>query len=266
MPEAATESGKEAQGSNPIELLAPGSRHVILGDPGSGKSTLLRFLALAGTHPEIRARYATQEDSRLTVLVILRRYADELKATPRLSLVDYLLRVIPQDFNLPAIDREFLEFYLYAGKAILLFDGVDELPRLFVKERAGLLIEVGSDLYSFVHLTFQEYLSASHLRKSGETAGVSVIWDIISERCAQPRWHEVIRLLVGSFERSESQQYILERILRDPDDRHALNCSLLAGGGLVDSAIRRRIACTLPASFSSTFGCVSVIEGRPDAG
>lgn len=57
----------------------------------------------------------------------------------------------------------------------------------FVKERAGLLIEVGDGLYSFVHLTFQAYLTATHLRKSGETGGVGVIWTCIADRCGDGR-------------------------------------------------------------------------------
>ena len=105
----------------------------------------------------------------------------------------------------------------------------------FVKERAGLLIEVGDGLYSFVHLTFQEYLTATHLRKSGETAGMGVIWELIEERCSDSRWHEVIRLLVGSLERTESQEYLLKRVLPKQGDNHYWQRALLVGGCLLDS-------------------------------
>jgi len=66
----------------------------------------------------------------------------------------------------------------------------------FVKERAGLLIEAGDGLYSFVHLTFQEYLTATYLRKSGEAGGMDAIWRLIEKRCGDSRWHEVVRLNV----------------------------------------------------------------------
>ncbi len=66
----------------------------------------------------------------------------------------------------------------------------------FVKERAGLLIEAGDELYSFVHLTFQEYLTATYLRKSGEAGGMDAIWRLIEKRCGDSRWHEVVRLKV----------------------------------------------------------------------
>ncbi len=105
----------------------------------------------------------------------------------------------------------------------------------FVKETAGLMIEVGSGLYSFVHLTFQEYLTATHLKKNGEAGGVGVIWDFIADRCGDARWHEVIRLLLGSFERAEAQEYFMERILpRQADEEDAHERSLLAGGCLLD--------------------------------
>ncbi|MCP4647347.1 MAG: hypothetical protein GY852_06370, partial [bacterium] len=83
----------------------------------------------------------------------------------------------------------------------------------FVKDEAGLLIEVGEGKYSFVHLTFQEYLAATHLRKSGEMGGMEVVWTFIENRCRESRWHEVIRLLTGALERTEAQAFLLERIL-----------------------------------------------------
>lgn len=49
----------------------------------------------------------------------------------------------------------------------------------FVRERAGLLIEAGDRQYSFVHLTFQEYLTATFLRKSGEAGGMPVVWQAV---------------------------------------------------------------------------------------
>jgi hypothetical protein len=109
-------------------LTAIGTRHVVLGDPGSGKSTLLRFLALAGHHKELQQRYNVQPDNRLPIIVTLRKYADELKANPNLSLIDYVIEDAQADLSIRSADLDFFEYFLESGEAILLFDGLDELP------------------------------------------------------------------------------------------------------------------------------------------
>ena len=445
--EGAVENDHQTTRTDPLDLLAPGGCHVILGDPGSGKSTLLRFLGLAGNQPKLIERFGAQQDERLPILVTLRQYADELKGRSDLTLVDYIRELTQSDLALWEADPEFFAYYLYAGKAILLLDGLDELassdfkttvrdrvaeflqdypgnttiltsrivgydeevrydslgfshhlvarlslpdiedfvtnwyrarlandaelqrhsedlirifrdpdnrsirdlaenPLLltiiclvhridavlpdervvlyqkctetllntwhtwkfhseqqrsrnkverrnrarmeaiaywmhclldeegetqravvpyedlrdflaeyitdieksrdnpeelaetflrFIKERAGLLVEAGDGLYSFLHLTFQEYLSATYLRKSGETAGIGIIWEFIEGRCVDSRWHEVIRLLVGSLERTESQAFLLERIVSGEAGLDDAPRALLAGGCLLDS-------------------------------
>jgi hypothetical protein len=448
VPEGAVESDTKVTRTDPLTLLAPGARHVILGDPGSGKSTLLRFLALAGSQPQLMKQYGAKKDDRLPVLVTLRRYADDLKSRPSLSLRDHILELTRGDLSLSTVDAEFFDYHLCAGQAIILLDGLDELPsphlkttvrdrvaellqsypgnttvvtsrivgydkevrydglgfahhhvarlslkditgfvtnwyeaRLenaaerqrhatdlgriingpenrairelaenpllltiiclvhridavlpdervvlyqkctetllntwhawkfhseetrsrnkveqrnrarmeaiayrmhcllgeegrtqravvpyadlrdflaqyiaeiekpsrddpcslaeeflhFVKDRAGLLIEAGDQLYSFVHLTFQEYLTATYFRKSGETGGVGVIWECIEDRCGDSRWHEVIRLLVGALERRESQDHMLRRIMPEQEDDDYVQRALLVGGCLIDS-------------------------------
>lgn len=437
----------EAIRTDPLTLLAAGHRHVILGDPGCGKSTLLRFLALAGFHPPLMARFGQTGDGRLPLIVVLRQFADELKERPELALDDYLIETAQGYLGVPGFDREFLAYYLELGEAIFLFDGIDELPdpdfkrtlrdkirallrrypgntvlvtsrivgydkairyeglgfshhqvaRLplpdiegfvhnwyraridneqertrhandlirilhdpdsraildlaenpllltiiclvhridavlpdervvlyqkctetllntwhawkfkiehqksrnkverrnrarmeaiahwmhtamgdqkkgqravvpyaglldfladyiaefeqpryeeprelaetflrFVRERAGLLIEAGDRQYSFVHLTFQEYLTATFLRKSGEAGGMAVVWQAVRGIITQSRWHEVLRLLIGSLERAESQRFLLEKIRTEGGDKEATPRALLLGGCLLD--------------------------------
>ncbi|WP_176722476.1 NACHT domain-containing protein [Candidatus Thiosymbion oneisti] len=442
-----TAPADDAVRTDPLTLLAAGNRHVILGDPGCGKSTLLRFLALAGFHPPLMARFGQTGDGRLPLFVVLRQFADELKERPELELGDYLIETAQGYLGVEEFDREFLDYYLELGEAILLFDGIDELPdpefkrivrdkirallrrypgnttlvtsrivgyekairyeglgfshhqvaRLtrpdieafvhnwyraridnqqerahhandlirilhdqdsrairdlaenpllltiiclvhridavlpdervvlyqkctetllntwhawkfklehqksrnkverrnrarmeaiahwmhgamgdqekgqravvpyqdllgfltdyvaeferpryedprqlaatflyFVRERAGLLIEAGDRQYSFVHLTFQEYLTATFLRKSGEAGGMPVIWQAVQGIITQSRWHEVLRLLIGSLERAESQHFLLEQIRTDDRDEDATRRALLLGGCLLD--------------------------------
>src|SRR5262245_45176409 len=88
----------------------------------------MRFLALAGISPELQVKYGARQDDRLPVLITLRKYSDELKGQPNLSLLDYILQNVQADFSLASADIAFFEYYLESGKAVLLFDGLDELP------------------------------------------------------------------------------------------------------------------------------------------
>jgi hypothetical protein len=122
---------------DPVDFLALGSCHVILGDPGSGKTTLLKFLALLGRSkalqrrswkPDRASRFQFISDERLPVFVTLRRYADAIKSDDNLSLIEYMRANIEADLSIGGVPIEFIEYYLESGNAILLFDGVDELP------------------------------------------------------------------------------------------------------------------------------------------
>ena len=450
VPEQADDRNEDAPRENPLELLhPPGGRHVILGDPGSGKSTLLKFLCLAGRSEPLQARYDVQPDRRLPILVVLRRYSDALKDDPDVSLLDYIVRNLRAELSLPHLDQAFLEYYLESGEAILLFDGMDELPnprfkkkvrdrvhcllntypgntaivtsrivgyenpyrfddkgyrhlklarlalpemerfvadwyavrvensaerqanvddlnrilrdteeeairglaanpllltiialvhridavlpdervvlyqkctetllntwhtwkfraaeaqarrgkierrnrariealahwmhrqagsadarersvvsfeqardfltdhirqheRLedpddapdlaedfleFVKSRAGLLIEVGDRQYSFVHLTFQEYLTATYLAARMELSGADAIWAEIGPLVSDPRWHEVIRLLIAGLRSADSQALLVSRLVDPHGIRDETHVALLLGGLLLD--------------------------------
>ncbi len=449
LPAEANEVDPEIGPINPLSFLGPGTWRVVLGDPGSGKSTLLRFLALAGISEPLQEGYGAKPDKRLPILVTLRRYADELKSRPNLSLLDYLQENIQADFNLKSADLDFLEYYLDNGQTILLFDGLDELPsshfkqvirdrilslvttypgnttivtsrivgyenpfrfdekefghyRLtklrisemeqfvrdwyrvriesererdanindlirilrneeqtairelaenpllltivalvhridavlpdervvlyqkctetllntwhtwkfreaetknrgkverrnrhrmeaianwmhrrsigigrhqrsvapyeellafltkyiidserssdpdeepedlasdfleFVKKRAGLLIEVGDNQYSFVHQTFQEYLTSTHIITNNELGGVASIWASVKGDCNDSRWVEVIRLLVAGLKSNKSQEYLIEKILDETSHDHRASASSLLGGILLD--------------------------------
>jgi energy-coupling factor transporter ATP-binding protein EcfA2 len=119
---------------NPTLLGRTGGRFVVLGDPGSGKSTLLRFLALVGHSTTLQARTGGLPDTRLPILVSLRRYADELKRDANLSLLDYIVLSTRADYSLVAADDRFFRYFLEAGRAIALFDGLDELPNPSFRE------------------------------------------------------------------------------------------------------------------------------------
>ncbi|MBF0629206.1 MAG: NACHT domain-containing protein [Magnetococcales bacterium] len=451
IPEKADEKDVNLTRTDPVRFLAPGQNTVVLGDPGAGKSTLLHFLALIGQSEPLQKRFQTAKDDRLPILVVLRKYADALKGNPNLSVIDYVIQTVRADFNLVDIDQLFFEYYLYSSQAILLFDGMDELPdstfklmirdritsltvtypgntivitsrivgyegairfddafthmrlaslqlpeiekfvqdwyeaRLdhkqerqenishlmgvirneeneairtlasnpllltiivlvhrvdailpdarvvlyqkcvetllitwhawkksrggeqaqaqnvaedrmhrnrmeaiaywmhqqagkmvadqravvphdelikflacyikeneehppsairpvdraeefltFVKARAGLLVEAGDRLYSFVHLTFQEYLAASHLDVQSESGGDAELWNTLSPILNDPRWHEVIRLLVAGRKSIHSQKNLLQKIQTELEGQSTTHLALLAGGLLLD--------------------------------
>ncbi len=108
----------------------------------------------------------------------------------------------------------------------------------FVRERAGLLIESGPELYSFVHLTFQEYLSARHIIIQSEIGGDQSIWQILEPVVADPRWREVIRLLVAERQSEESQRNLVGKILaaREHSETPSNEAATVAltGGLLID--------------------------------
>jgi hypothetical protein len=64
--------------------------------------------------------------------------------------------------------------------------------------------------------------------------GIEAIWGFIKDKCGNPRWHEVIRLLIGSLERDESQRFVLERITPSIGDSDFQERALLAGRCMVD--------------------------------
>ncbi|MGD2249636.1 MAG: SIR2 family protein, partial [Candidatus Methanofastidiosia archaeon] len=78
-----------------------------------------------------------------------------------------------------------------------------------LKERAGLLVEKGVDLYGFVHLTFQEYFAARHIA-SGR--GVGLVENLIKENLYSSRWREVF-FLASAIASPEQADLILESTL-----------------------------------------------------
>ena len=124
-------------------------RLVVLGAPGSGKTTLLAYLALTYARDQrdgttwVKDRLGLGEREGLPVLLPLRDLARHLSDArgvdgPRL-LLDYLREYYRnQQLPLPA---DFFEASLAAGKAVLLFDGMDEVADPQTRIRVARLIE-----------------------------------------------------------------------------------------------------------------------------
>ncbi len=95
---------------------------LILGSPGSGKSTLMRCLAMALCRPALDSRLLETGLPKASVPLLfeLKVYASALSKRPEMKLHDFFLeRFVEQ---LPNV-RELLS----SGRAVVLFDGLDEV-------------------------------------------------------------------------------------------------------------------------------------------
>ena len=126
------------------DLKSSFQRVVILGDPGGGKSTLCqricydlaRATQLASAYPgENKVNFSEQ---RLPFRITLRLYEQARASEPQLDILTYLLRDLK---NYSSADDETLRaavlYLLRTGRAVLAFDGLDEIletsnRRLFV--------------------------------------------------------------------------------------------------------------------------------------
>lgn len=103
----------------------------------------------------------------------------------------------------------------------------------FVRKKAGLLIEVGDGAFSFLHLTFQEYLASTHLLGMAELGGAQSLWETLAERVDDPRWHEVARLAIAGLKSNDTQAFLVDRLL-DETEQGPYRVQLL-GGLLLDN-------------------------------
>jgi hypothetical protein len=104
----------------------------------------------------------------------------------------------------------------------------------FIKTKAGLMVEVGDNFYSFVHLTFQEFLASAYILVEGQNEGVPGIWQIIGKHCRDPRWHEVVRLTIAGIENNEGQRRLIELLIKEEKIDQNVVLSRLLGGILLD--------------------------------
>ena len=130
---------------------------VLLGDPGSGKSTFVNFLAycLAAHSLEPTSGWLKhlqgwkeEEADLLPVVVILRDFARAYAdALPQKVEVSHIWKFIEDRLKAQNLESAIkpLRAALEAGKAILLFDGLDEVPtekqRIFVRDAVRVFIK-----------------------------------------------------------------------------------------------------------------------------
>ncbi|HEY1177843.1 MAG TPA: NACHT domain-containing protein [Phytomonospora sp.] len=122
------------------DLLYPGCRTVVLGDPGAGKSTLTAKLA----HD-----VAASPDSPVVPFRLVLRDISESLQRGKLRLVDHLIALARQPYNVD-ISAEAVEYLLLNGRALVILDGLDELTDVAIRSRVVQLAESFAVLYPSV--------------------------------------------------------------------------------------------------------------------
>ena len=121
-----------------------------------------------------------------------------------------------------------------------------------VQARTGILIERGEGVYTFVHLTFQEYLAACDIGRRC-AHNVDELWQEIQPHLYDAHWREVILLLFGSL--NEYERYnteLVERLLMPSANSREvgyqalfLAAQILSDHVIVKAALRRKVFETL---------------------
>jgi len=84
-----------------------------------------------------------------------------------------------------------------------------------IESQHGLFVERAKGIYSFSHLTFQEYLAARELVYNGNPETLTLLASKIKDR----RWHDVLRLAVGMMRSADD----LLQSMKDQCDRLIAN-------------------------------------------
>lgn len=153
------EEGEVLRMSEPqpvLKILRNQAGLVILGDPGSGKTTFLKYLTLmlaSGKGEELGL------GERLPILVPLSAYANALSEKKSTRLDDFIADYFHEiGSNLPI--AKMLSKSLKAGAALILFDGLDEVKEVALRQT---VVDRVTDFYSLHHRSGNKFLITSRV-------------------------------------------------------------------------------------------------------
>ena len=135
---------KLSTGSRVEEVLATLDRALVIGDAGSGKTTLLRYLAVSSAVARFDGPLEEWNDY-VPFYVPLRRYVDNDLPRPEQFPIHVAATIIGE------MPNGWVHEKLREGKALILIDGVDEMPDGALREKARTWLGDLVDTYPKAH-------------------------------------------------------------------------------------------------------------------
>jgi formylglycine-generating enzyme required for sulfatase activity len=136
-----------------------------------------------------------------------------------------------------------------------------------VNRETGLLQERGDRRYSFLHLTFEEYLAARALIESAMVTDADAE---IHRRSTDSGWREVLRLALASVSQKEAQRLLLHLLEAPAEGEQHGRPVVLAGECLLDigrnGATRRAWAAVVEALLALLRDTAAPVVTRVEAG